>query len=79
MSKNHFSPLPNTVIGIPNSYGAAISAAIAIFIFLNKDLGKAMYYFTQLLGILMIASSEHGAMNIIVNGEKFFVTWEKLS
>ena len=23
--------------------------------------------------------SEHGAMNIIVNGEKFFVTWEKLS
>ncbi len=45
----------NTVIGIPNSYGAAISAAIAIFIFLNKDLGKAMDYFTQLLGILMIA------------------------
>ncbi len=23
-------------------------------------------------------SSEHGAMNIIVNGEKFFVTWERL-
>ncbi len=45
----------NTVIGIPNSYGAAISAAIAIFIFLNKDLGKAMDYFTQMLGILMIA------------------------
>ena len=45
----------NTVFGIPNSYGAAISAAIAIFIFLNKDLGKAMDYFTQLLGVLMIA------------------------
>ena len=45
----------NTVFGIPNSYGAAISAAIAIFIFLNKDLGKAMDYFTQFLGVLMIA------------------------
>ncbi|MBQ7578216.1 MAG: divalent metal cation transporter [Synergistaceae bacterium] len=45
----------NTVFEIPNSYGAAISAAVAIFIFLNKDLGKAMDYFTQLLGILMIA------------------------
>ncbi|MBR0094712.1 MAG: divalent metal cation transporter [Synergistaceae bacterium] len=45
----------NTVFGVPNSYGAAISAAIAIFIFLNKDLGKAMDYFTQMLGILMIA------------------------
>lgn len=45
----------NTVIGVPLPYGAAISAAIAIFIFLNKDLGKAMDYFTQLLGVLMIA------------------------
>ncbi|MBQ6775898.1 MAG: divalent metal cation transporter [Synergistaceae bacterium] len=45
----------NTVFGVPNSYGAAISAAVAIFIFLNKDLGKAMDYFTQMLGILMIA------------------------
>ncbi len=45
----------NTVGGIPLSYGAAISAAVAIFIFLNKDLGKAMDYFTQILGILMIA------------------------
>lgn len=45
----------NTVAGIPLSYGAVISAAIAIFIFLNKDLGKAMDYFTQILGVLMIA------------------------
>lgn len=45
----------NTVFGIPNAYGAAISAAIAIFIFLNKDLGKAMDYFTQVLGFIMIA------------------------
>ncbi|MBQ6774389.1 MAG: divalent metal cation transporter [Synergistaceae bacterium] len=52
----------NTVFGIPNSYGAAISAAIAIFIFLNKDLGKAMDYFTQLLGVLMIALMLYVAM-----------------
>lgn len=45
----------NTVFGIPNSYGAALSAGIAIGIFLNKDLGKAMDHFTQILGILMIA------------------------
>ncbi|MDY2649377.1 MAG: hypothetical protein SOV63_11300, partial [Pyramidobacter porci] len=34
---------------------AAVSAAIAVFIFLNRDLGKAMDRFTQLLGFLMIA------------------------
>lgn len=45
----------NTVLGIPLPYGAAISAAVAIGIFLNKDLGKAMDYFTQILGLLMIA------------------------
>ena len=45
----------NTLAGIPLHYGAVISAAIAIFIFLNKDLGKAMDYFTQFLGLLMIA------------------------
>ena len=45
----------NTLAGVPLPYGAAISAAIAIFIFLNKDLGKAMDTFTQILGLLMIA------------------------
>ena len=45
----------NTVLDLPLPYGAVISAAIAVFIYLNKDLGKAMDYFTQFLGILMIA------------------------
>ena len=45
----------NTLAGVPLPWGAAISAAIAIFIFLNKDLGKAMDTFTQILGLLMIA------------------------
>ena len=45
----------NTVLDVPLQIGAAVSAAIAIFIFLNKDLGKAMDYFTQFLGFLMIA------------------------
>ncbi len=45
----------NTMIGIPVQYGAAISAAVAIVIFLNKDLGAAMDRFTQILGFLMIA------------------------
>lgn len=44
----------NTVLNVPLPYGAAVSAAVAIFIFLNKDLGKAMDYFTQILGLLMI-------------------------
>ena len=35
--------------------GASISAAIAITIFLWKDLGKAMDKFTQILGFLMLA------------------------
>ena len=45
----------NTMMGLPIQYGAVISAAIAILIFLNKDLGKAMDRFTQILGFLMIA------------------------
>ena len=45
----------NTMFGLNQQMGAVISAAIAIFIFLNKDLGKTMDRFTQLLGFLMIA------------------------
>ena len=45
----------NTMVGLDVQAGAAVSAAIAVFIFLNKDLGKAMDRFTQLLGFLMIA------------------------
>ncbi len=45
----------NTMFGLDQQMGAIVSAAIAIFIFLNKDLGKTMDRFTQLLGFLMIA------------------------
>ena len=40
----------NTMVGLDVQVGAAVSAAIAVFIFLNRDLGKAMDRFTQLLG-----------------------------
>ena len=45
----------NTVLGVPLHIGAVVSAGIAVFIFLNKDLGTAMDRFTQILGVLMIA------------------------
>ncbi|MCL1941205.1 MAG: divalent metal cation transporter [Synergistaceae bacterium] len=45
----------NVIFGLEQNMGAAISAVIAIVIFLWKDLGKAMDKFTQLLGFAMIA------------------------
>ncbi|HCL79816.1 MAG TPA: hypothetical protein DIC53_07605 [Synergistaceae bacterium] len=43
------------LFGMSQTTGAIISAAIAIVIFLSKDLGKAMDKFTQVLGFLMLA------------------------
>jgi Mn2+/Fe2+ NRAMP family transporter len=43
------------LFGSEQVVGASISAAIAITIFLWKDLGKAMDKFTQVLGFLMLA------------------------
>ena len=43
------------LFGANQAVGAIISAAIAITIFLWKDLGKAMDRFTQVLGFLMLA------------------------
>ena len=43
------------LFGTEQMVGAVISAAIAITIFLWKDLGKAMDKFTQILGFLMLA------------------------
>ena len=43
------------LFGTDQMMGAVISAAIAITIFLWKDLGKAMDKFTQILGFLMLA------------------------
>ena len=44
----------NALFGIPVEYGAAISAALAIGIFLIKEAGKAMDVFVKLLGVVMI-------------------------
>jgi Mn2+/Fe2+ NRAMP family transporter len=44
----------NVLTGIPVVYGAMISAAIAIAIFLVKEAGPAMDMFVKLLGVLMI-------------------------
>ena len=43
------------IIGIPHHIGAPISAVVAIVLFLNKEIGKAMDLFTKILGFIMIA------------------------
>lgn len=43
------------VIGIPIVWGAIISAAIGIMLFLYKEMGRAMDQFTKILGFIMIA------------------------
>jgi Mn2+/Fe2+ NRAMP family transporter len=45
----------NVLTGLPIPVGASISALIAIFIFLRKEMGNAMDKFTQILGFVMIA------------------------
>lgn len=44
----------NVLLGIPVSYGATLSAAVAVAIFLVKEAGQAMDLFVKLLGVLMI-------------------------
>ena len=44
----------NVIFNIPVEYGAAISAVVAIGIFLFKEAGKAMDLFVKVLGVLMI-------------------------
>jgi Mn2+/Fe2+ NRAMP family transporter len=44
----------NVIFGIDYTIGAAISAILAIFIFLNKNAGSAMDTLTKVLGALMI-------------------------
>ena len=45
----------NVLFGTNMALGAIVSAALAIFIFLNKEMGKTMDKFTKILGFLMIA------------------------
>jgi Mn2+/Fe2+ NRAMP family transporter len=43
------------IAGIPHHIGAPISAVVAIILFLNREIGKAMDKFAQILGFVMIA------------------------
>jgi Mn2+/Fe2+ NRAMP family transporter len=43
------------IAGVPHWIGAVVSAMIAIFLFLNKEMGRAMDKFAQILGFVMIA------------------------
>lgn len=43
------------IAGVPHHIGAPLSAGVAIFLFLNKEMGKAMDKFAQILGFIMIA------------------------
>jgi len=45
----------NVMLGVPLVPGAICSAAIAIALFVNKEMGKAMDMFTKVLGMVMIA------------------------
>lgn len=45
----------NVMMGVPLIPGAIASAVIAIALFLNKEMGKAMDNFTKVLGVIMIA------------------------
>ena len=45
----------NVMMGVPLVPGAIASAVIAIALFLNKEMGKAMDNFTKVLGVIMIA------------------------
>jgi Mn2+/Fe2+ NRAMP family transporter len=43
------------IAGVPHKIGAPISAVIAIILFLNKEVGRAMDMFAKILGFVMIA------------------------
>lgn len=43
------------IAGVPHAVGAVLSSCVAIFLFLNKEMGRAMDRFAQLLGFVMIA------------------------
>ena len=44
----------NAALGIPVEYGALISAALAIGLFLVKEAGRAMDLFVKILGVIML-------------------------
>lgn len=52
----------NALLGLPVGVGAALSAALAIGLFLVKEAGRAMDRFTQALGVLMIGLTAYVAL-----------------
>ena len=52
----------NAALGIPVSTGAAVSAVIAIGIFVVRDAGRAMDRFAQAMGFVMIALAAYVAI-----------------
>ena len=53
----------NVLTGIPATWGAAISAALGIVLFLVKEAGRAMDRFTKLLGFVMVALTVYVALS----------------
>ena len=52
----------NAMLGVPTMAGAAISAAVAIGIFLVREAGRAMDRFAQAMGIVMVALTVYVAV-----------------
>jgi Mn2+/Fe2+ NRAMP family transporter len=44
----------NALLGLPDRWGAAVSAALAIALFLSREAGRAMDRFAQVMGAVMI-------------------------
>src|SRR5687768_14736686 len=52
----------NVLLGIPTLAGAVASAAIAIAIFLVREAGRAMDWFAQVMGIVMVVLTVYVAV-----------------
>lgn len=53
----------NVITGLPTAQGAALSAALAVLIFLVREAGRAMDRFAKLLGFLMIGLTVYVALS----------------
>ncbi|HSA56760.1 MAG TPA: NRAMP family divalent metal transporter [Gemmatimonadaceae bacterium] len=53
----------NVLTGMPPAQGAALSAALAVGIFVVKEAGRAMDWFAKLLGFVMIALTVYVAVS----------------
>jgi Mn2+/Fe2+ NRAMP family transporter len=53
----------NVLTGLPTAQGAALSAALAVVIFLVREAGRAMDWFAKLLGFVMIALTLYVAVS----------------